>query len=663
MRKTNGLILSILIVIFAVNLSAQDIAGEYKLSGLNVYYYNICRVTTPLMVSDIYGIGVTTPIKVINEGDVFYATFNGPHSEEALTQSGVNLNVNLYADGTGEVVEGSFYPDVNVDPEVCISSVQVLPILDYLVYTSNLDAGLIAQPTNIIGLPDGSTYVGQTVGGFSLSQSVIFDYFPESPAAVSIPSDVNIDTDGDGVPDLTLPANQDLPGDAVGYCAKGDLTSLSPDNVAIGNNPDLYIEWHAIDGELAQGGLGEIIGVDEDGDGTDFDRIFGLPYVTVTNMNTACGYNYPIVGDVSAIFEGLGLGFCVESVSVGNDFYLMDAQFATWGNFLTYNAVVFSATLEGLMAQGMTYEDALNYIMTNQPEILADDSDHDFDGASGRLVMHFVPTCIPQYEEQTVCAEFRQLDVCDPDGDINVDGNLDVLDIVALVAHILNTNPLPGYQACHADINDSGTIDILDVVIIVDMIINQRSGRERDANSAVLLKHDNQLDISADGFVGGIQMTLKHGPDFSIELNDDNYMAQYNTQDNETSIVIVHPGTTLFTAKGEYQIENVVVANSSDYVAINIADSFGLLSNYPNPFNPETRIDYSLLTEGNVSINVYDMQGRMVTTLVNDFRASGNYSVVWNGTNQNSEALPSGIYLVKMVSAGQVVTQKVTLLK
>ncbi len=663
MKRRNGLILTMLMLAFAVNLSAQDIAGEYKLSGLNVVYYNICRVTTPLMVSDIYGIGVTTPIKVINEGDVFYATFNGPHSEAALTAAGVNLNLNFYADGTGEVVEGSFYPDVNVDPEVCISSVQVLPILDNLIYTSNLDAGLTVQPTNILGLPDGSTYVGQTVGGISLSQSVIFDYFPETPTPVSLPSPVNIDTDGDGVMDLTLPANEDLPGMAVGYCAKGDLTSLSPDNEAIGNNPDLYIEWHAIDGELAEGGLGEIIGVDEDGDGTDFDRIFGLPYVTVTNMSPACGYNYPIAGDVSAVFEGLGLGFCVEDVSVGNDFYLMDAQFETWGNFLTYNAVVFSATLEGLMASGMTYEEALNYIMANQPEILADDSDHDFDGSSGRLVMHFDPTCIPQYEEQTVNVEFRQLDICDADGDINADGNLDVLDIVALVAHILNTAPLPGDQACHADVDDSGTIDILDIVIIVDMIINTPPGRATDATSATLIKHDDQMDISADGFIGGVQMTLKHGPDFSIELTTDAYLAEYNTNENETTLIIIHPEASLFTAKGDYEIEDVVVASSSGFVNVNITDTVGLLASYPNPFNPETRIDYSLVKDGKVTISVYDMQGRLVTSLVNEFKPMGNYSVVWDGTNQRNEALPSGIYLVKMVSSGQMITQKVTLLK
>ncbi|MBC8478922.1 MAG: hypothetical protein H8D46_00540, partial [FCB group bacterium] len=55
-------------------LIAQDISGSYKLSGLNVVYYNIARETTPIVVSDIYGIGITTPISVINEGDVFYAT-------------------------------------------------------------------------------------------------------------------------------------------------------------------------------------------------------------------------------------------------------------------------------------------------------------------------------------------------------------------------------------------------------------------------------------------------------------------------------------------------------------------------------------------------------------------------------------------------------------
>lgn len=640
-------------------LIAQDISGSYKLSGLNVVYYNIARETTPIVVSDIYGIGITTPISVINEGDVFYATYNGPHSEEALTLSGVNLNVNFFEDGTGETVEGSFYPDVT---EVnCVSQVHVLPILDDIVYSSDLNNGNVVQPTNIIGLPNASTYVGQTVGGIALSQSVIFDYFPDVHTVATLPSPINIDVNGDGTPDVILPANEPLPGFTVGYAAKGNLTSLSPENAAIGNHPDLYLEWHAIDGEMSEAGLGEIVGVDEDGDGTDFDRIFGLPFVQATIMSAACGFNYPIVGDVSAIFEAQGLGFCVEEVDVANDFYLMDAQFSTWGNFLTYNAVVFSATLEGLIGQGLSYDDALAYIIANQPELLGDDSDHDFDGASGRLVMHFDPTCIPEYETQSIFAEFRELD-CDHSGNANGDDNLDVLDIVIVIDHILGADVLDAEGICNGDVDNSGEIDILDVVIIVDYILNP-PGRMIDATSAMLIEDGNTVSLSSDGFVGGIQMTLKHGADFKMEFSEGAYMADSYSLGDETRIVIVHPGEELFKFEGDYSIQDIIVASGSNYIDVTLTESIGLISSYPNPFNPETRIDFNLTDDGPVTLEVFDMLGKKIKTLTNEYKSKGNYSETWNGTNVDNTPSPSGVYLVKLSGGNKISTQKITLLK
>jgi hypothetical protein len=63
------------------------------------------------------------------------------------------------------------------------------------------------------------------------------------------------------------------------------------------------------------------------------------------------------------------------------------------------------------------------------------------------------------------------------------------------------------------------------------------------------------------------------------------------------------------------------------------AEKFELKGNYPNPFNPTTKIKYSVATAGDVSIVVYDMIGREVKSLVADFTTPGNYSIVWDATN------------------------------
>jgi hypothetical protein len=58
--------------------------------------------------------------------------------------------------------------------------------------------------------------------------------------------------------------------------------------------------------------------------------------------------------------------------------------------------------------------------------------------------------------------------------------------------------------------------------------------------------------------------------------------------------------------------------------------------NFPNPFNPTTTIEYSIPVSGNVKVAVYDLEGRLVTQLVNGFQNSGTYAVSWDGRNSAS---------------------------
>ena len=79
---------------------------------------------------------------------------------------------------------------------------------------------------------------------------------------------------------------------------------------------------------------------------------------------------------------------------------------------------------------------------------------------------------------------------------------------------------------------------------------------------------------------------------------------------------------------------------------------------YPNPFNPVTNIIYGLPEYTNVQIIVYDLSGKQVTTLVNEFQAPDYYSVNWNADNY-----PSGVYFVKMVAGSYINTHKMMLVK
>jgi len=92
--------------------------------------------------------------------------------------------------------------------------------------------------------------------------------------------------------------------------------------------------------------------------------------------------------------------------------------------------------------------------------------------------------------------------------------------------------------------------------------------------------------------------------------------------------------------------------------AVNIPIHFSLLQNYPNPFNPTTDINYSIPKSGFVKIKVYDLLGREVTTLVNEFKPAGNYHVQFNAGK-----LVSGVYFYRMESGEYSQTKKLLLLK
>jgi predicted CXXCH cytochrome family protein len=91
--------------------------------------------------------------------------------------------------------------------------------------------------------------------------------------------------------------------------------------------------------------------------------------------------------------------------------------------------------------------------------------------------------------------------------------------------------------------------------------------------------------------------------------------------------------------------------------------AYALEQNYPNPFNPATTIDYSIPEKEFVRLEVYDILGRRVRTLVNEDHAPGNYVARWDGTDQNGLAVSSGIYLYKIQAGSFAMTKKMMLLK
>jgi hypothetical protein len=91
--------------------------------------------------------------------------------------------------------------------------------------------------------------------------------------------------------------------------------------------------------------------------------------------------------------------------------------------------------------------------------------------------------------------------------------------------------------------------------------------------------------------------------------------------------------------------------------------AFALGQNVPNPFNPGTRIRFSIPRPLHVTMRVYDVAGRLVTTLVDRNYPAGSHSVEWDGKDRRGVSAASGVYFYKIVAGADVATRKMVLLR
>ena len=86
-------------------------------------------------------------------------------------------------------------------------------------------------------------------------------------------------------------------------------------------------------------------------------------------------------------------------------------------------------------------------------------------------------------------------------------------------------------------------------------------------------------------------------------------------------------------------------------------------NNYPNPFNPETQISYTLSNSEHVTLQIFNMQGQLIRTLVNGMQSAGSHSVKWDGTNEAGEKVVSGVYVYKLQAGNDSVSRRMMLMK
>lgn len=289
-------------------------------------------------------------------------------------------------------------------------------------------------------------------------------------------------------------------------------------------------------------------------------------------------------------------------------------------------------------------------------------------------------------------------------GDINLNGiPFEVGDAVKLTRYLVYGTPLSQQQLLNSDVNQDGYWATLADLMYLMMRIQEEGFAphiEPDPQTEVAKiiisekPTTTSFSVSSQTETGGFLFVFKgkslngEAIKLSSEIQD---MELYTHQDaDELRVMImsiegkyVQAGSrSLFTMEGE-KIDSVEVSicdtegNLAGVKTIHeqspaLPQGYSLSENYPNPFNPVTRIQYSVGSRQikaaynpsqHVSIKVYNIMGQLVRTLVDEDKLPGSYQVVWDGKDQGGEEVASGIYFCRLKSEEYVETKKMILLR
>jgi hypothetical protein len=193
-------------------------------------------------------------------------------------------------------------------------------------------------------------------------------------------------------------------------------------------------------------------------------------------------------------------------------------------------------------------------------------------------------------------------------------------------------------------------------------------------SSAVALLSDRYWVITPYGMAGTYSANLtftvpasftgnglQSAEKYQLYHRDDNsdraWTLLLNTAANVTETTIEFNG---ITSLSQFMIGS---SDTSQPVQVNdfskgIIRSYALCQNYPNPFNPATTISFSLPSKSFVTLKIYDLLGREVTTLVSENLPAGNYTRQWNATG-----IPSGVYFYRLRAGNYIKTKKLALIR
>jgi len=175
--------------------------------------------------------------------------------------------------------------------------------------------------------------------------------------------------------------------------------------------------------------------------------------------------------------------------------------------------------------------------------------------------------------------------------------------------------------------------------------------------------------VTASGVPVNDVLVAVSGTTLNATTNEWGMYAIFDILPGEYTITATKEGYETYTysgiviSLGEVTTHYIVLSPLSESDDVSVAFSTGLRGNYPNPFNPSTVIAFDLGSAGEVVIEVYNIKGAKVKTLVNGVFGAGRHSVVWDGCADDGRSVGSGVYFYRMGAGGYSAVRKMLLLK
>jgi len=296
------------------------------------------------------------------------------------------------------------------------------------------------------------------------------------------------------------------------------------------------------------------------------------------------------------------------------------------------------------------------------------------------------------YVDEVRISDIARTPIC---GDANASGFVDIDDPVYLIRYIFTGGTPP---LSISDVDCSGGIDIDDIVYLINYVFQGgpapcegcetgQLGKNVVGSAEIVINHDDGsqvISLGSEKSVKAVQLDFVVDGDFeNIEVHSlvDGIDAFYGNVDGVFRVGLfdlygrnmIDPicGDIVRITNADRRelrlVDAVIVAESGGHLQAKIEGNgsseilphdFALDQNYPNPFNPTTTISFSLPEAGNVKLDIYNIMGQTVATLVDEYRQAGTHEVIWN-----ANGIASGVYFYRLTAGEFTDTKRMLLLK